>query len=153
MTTYKSPSREVRAIDESHHQLYRKVKGRLVPANDPWAYSGLRDGHWHVIVRPGSTSIRQVVWPDRMELEAALHDLEDQLVDLIRKASEARPKSVKLSPAEKRAWDNLITVGGDAFSHLNYQSIAGIAEEICGHVRGKMEERLTERANRAREMR
>jgi hypothetical protein len=76
-----------------------------------------------------------------MEIEAALAELGDKLVTLIREAAQAKHRSERLSPAEKRAWDNLITVGGDQFSTLSYDSIQGIADAILGKVREKVDER------------
>lgn len=122
--------------------LYARKGGRYVQVNDPWAYSGLREGTFLVKVQPNCTTIRQMVWPDRAEIDAALRDLEDELVDLIRKASEARPRNQTLTPAEKKAWDHLVKVGGESFSIITYDSIAGIAETISKRVRGKVEERL-----------
>ena len=119
--------------------LYRRINGRYVAVSDPWASEGLREGYWLVHVRPGCTSTRTCVWPDKPEVEAALHDLENQLVDLIREAAASRPAKQKLTPAEKRAWDNLAKVGGDSFSTLSGPSFQSIADAIVGKVRERIE--------------
>jgi hypothetical protein len=111
-------------------QLYKKVGKKYVQVNDPWASDGLREGWWLVGVRPGSTSIRQAVHPDKVALQAAALDLEEKLIDIIRKASEAKPSKRSLSPAEKRDWDRLIKDHGDVFSTLMYPSFQQNAEEI-----------------------
>ncbi len=122
--------------------LYARRGGRYVPVNDPYAYEGLREGTWLVKVQPNVTTIRQMVWPDKPEIDAALCDLEDRLVQLIGDAARARPRSMKLTPAQKRAWDKLIEVGGDQFSVLSYGSTQSIADEVVGKVRGQVKKRI-----------
>lgn len=121
--------------------LYKRVGKRYVPVSDPWAYDGLREGAWFVQVRPGSTSIRQAVWPDRMEVQAALSELEDQLMDLLREATKARPAKALLTPAEHKAWQHLMKVGGESFSTIHYDSLQGIADAVLGKVKAKLAER------------
>jgi hypothetical protein len=110
--------------------LYKKVGRKYVPINDPWAYDGLREGYWLVKVSSGSTSIRSCVYPANAELQAAIRDKEDQLVDIIRKASEARPKNIPLSEQAKADWELLIARNGKEFSTLEYPSIQENAENI-----------------------
>ena len=116
--------------------LYRKVKcknGRVkyVQCTDPWAYNGLREGWWLVKVTPGSTSIRQCVYPDKAHITAAGRDMEDKLVDIIRKAPEAKPaRNIPLNPDQKRDWDWFIKKHGKEFSTLGYPSFCENAEAI-----------------------
>ena len=84
-------------LNKQDNQLYKKVGRKYIPASDICAYDGLREGWWLVKVSSGSTSIRSCVYPAKAELQAAIKDKEDQLVDIIRKASEARPKKTPLS--------------------------------------------------------
>lgn len=122
--------------------LYKRTRqGKYVPVSDPWAISGLREGHWYVCVRPGCTTIRTPTWPDHMEIEAALGDLEEKLIGLLREASQAKHRCEKLSPAEKRAWDNLIAVGGDQFSTLSYGSLQSIVDALLGKVKDRLVEK------------
>ena len=124
------------ALYKQRQQLYRKVGRKYIPVNDPWAYDGLRDGHWHVWVRPGMTTMRTPVWPDRMEVEAALLELESQLVELISAASAAEPKNRPLTPRQKELWDELMKTGD--FHCLTYPSMQGIADKILENIRNKL---------------
>lgn len=122
-------------------QLYKRKGNRYVPVNDPYGYDGLRDGSWFVKVTPGSATIRAAIYPDHMEIQAALYDLEKQLVKLIGEAARARPRKTQLTPEEKKAWDRLVKVGGDGFNILTYDSYQGIADTICGKVKERLEAR------------
>lgn len=119
-----------RIIDKQDNQLYKKVGRKYIPVNDSWAYEGLREGWWLVKVALGSTTIRQQVYPNKAEITAAAKDKEDQLVDIIRKASEARPKSIPLSEQAKADWDWFISRNGKEFNTLEYPSIQENAEKI-----------------------
>ena len=110
--------------------LYKKVGKKYVPVNDPWAYDGLREGWWLVKVSSGSTSIRSCVYPAKAELQAAIKDKEDRLVDIIRKASEARPKNMPLSEQAKADWERLVARNGKEFNTLEYPSMQENAENI-----------------------
>jgi len=110
--------------------LYKKVGRKYIPVNDPYAINGLREGFWLVKVAPGSTSIRQAVYPHKAEIQAAAKDKEDQLVEIIRKASEARPQSNPLTPEALADWQAFIAKHGQQFSLLEYPSIQENAEKI-----------------------
>ncbi len=109
---------------------YKKVGRKYVQDNDPWVYEGLRDGWWLVKVAPGSTSIRQQVYPNRAEITAAAKEKEDQLVDIIREASEARPSQNPLTPEALADWQAFIAKHGKEFSSLQYPSIQENADRI-----------------------
>ena len=117
------------AIKEDQ-RLYRKVGKKFVPVNDPYAYDGLRNGFWLVKVENGCTSIRQEVYPDNACIHAAARLMEDELVDIIRKACEARPSKTPLSPEEKKDWDKFIKKHGESFNTLHYPSMQENAEKI-----------------------
>jgi hypothetical protein len=119
-----------RAALKEDSRLYRKVGAKFVAVNDPYAYEGLRNGFWLVHVKDGCTSIRQQVSPDNSRVTAAARLLEDKLVDIIRKISEARPSSVSLTVEEKKDWDNFIKKHGNSFNTLHYPSIQENAEKI-----------------------
>ena len=110
--------------------LYKKIGRKYVRVNDPYALNGLRLGWWLVKVAAGSTSIRQQVYPNRAEITAAAKDKEDQLVDIIRTASEARPKQRPISPEALADWDAFISRHGKEFSSLEYPSMQENAEKI-----------------------
>ena len=109
---------------------YKKVGRKYVQDNDPDAYDGLREGWWLVKVAPGSTSIRQQVYPHKAEITAAAREKEDQLIDIIRKASEARPQKNPLTPEALADWQAFITKHGKEFTTLEYPSIQENAEKI-----------------------
>lgn len=117
------------AIKEDQ-RLYRKIGKKFVPVNDPYAYDGLRNGFWLIQVKDGCTSIRQEVYPDKASIHAAARLMEDELVDIIRKAGEARPNKTPLSPEEKKDWDKFIKKHGESFNTLHYPSMQENAEKI-----------------------
>ena len=119
-----------RAATKEDQRVYRKVGKKFVPVNDPYAYDGLREGFWLIKIEEGSTSIRQQIYPDKAPLTAAARLIEDKLVGIIRKASEARPKKILLTPEEKKDWDKFIAKHGDAFNTLCYPSMQENAEKI-----------------------
>jgi hypothetical protein len=124
-------SASTRVYEKMSRQLYKRVGRKYVPANDVCAYDGLREGWWLVKVAPGSTSIRQCVFPHNAEIQAAAQDKEEELIDIIRAASQAKPKQgVALSEAAHAAWKELISKHGDEFSTMHYPSFHENAEKI-----------------------
>jgi hypothetical protein len=121
---------ETRIYDKMNQIRYKKVGRKYVQDNDPWAYEGLREGWWLVKVAPGSTSIRQQVYPSRSEISAAARDKEDELIKIIREASEARPPKRPLTPEALADWQAFIAKHGEQFNTLEYPSIQENAEKI-----------------------
>lgn len=117
--------------------LYKKVGKRYVQANDPDVWNGLRKGWWLVKVAEGSTSIRQCIWPNQAEVEAAFKDAEDKLVDVLRKATEARPKVKAITPEFKKDWEKMVKKYGSEMNYLEYDSLQGIAETILKEIKKK----------------
>ena len=111
-------------------RLYKKVGKKFVPCTDPWATDGLREGWWLVGVKANSTSIRHAVYPARAELQAAAQEMEDNLIDIIRKATEGRPSKTWLTPAEKKDWDAMMKKHGTSFNTISYPSFAANAQSI-----------------------
>ena len=130
MFMYKMQDINVRAAAKEDQRLYRKVGKKFVPVNDPYAYDGLRNGFWLIQIKDGSTSIRQEIYPDKAAIHAAARLMEDKLVDIIRKAGEARPNKIALSAEEKKDWDAFIKKHGESFSTLQYPSLQENAEKI-----------------------
>lgn len=110
--------------------LYKKIGRKYVPINDPWAYDGLRAGYWLVKVSEGCTSIRASICPAKAELQAAIKDKEDQIIDVIRKASEARPQKRPVSKQAKADWNWFLARNGNEFNTLEYPSMQENAENI-----------------------
>jgi hypothetical protein len=120
-----------RVYEKMNQQLYKKVGRKYVPVNDVCAYDGLQEGWWLVKVAPSSTSIRQCVYPHKAEIQAAAQDKADELIDIIRAASIARPpEGVPLSEAAFASWKKLVAKHGDEFSTMHYPSIQENAEKI-----------------------
>ena len=71
-----------------------------------------------------------MVYPAKAELTAAIREKEDQIMDAIRKASEARPRSIPLSEQAKKDWEWFIARNGKEFSTLEYPSMQENAENI-----------------------
>ena len=84
--------------------LYVKRGNRYVHCSDPWCTNGLRAGHWHVWGREGSVTMRAPVWPDRMDLEAAMYECQEAMLEKIRTASKPQARTVAMSPLEKKAY-------------------------------------------------
>jgi len=121
---------QTKIYDKMNQIRYRKIGRKYVQDNDVWAYDGLREGWWLVKVAPGSTSIRQQVYPNRAEIDAAAKDKVDELVDIIRKASEAKPAKIPVSPEALADWQAFIAKHGNEFSTLQFPSIQENAEKI-----------------------
>ena len=139
MFMYKMQDINVRAAAKEDQRLYRKVGKKFVPVNDPYAYDGLRNGFWLIQIKDGSTSIRQEIYPDKAAIHAAARLMEDKLVDIIRKAGEARPNKIALSAEEKKDWDAFIKKHGESFSTLQYPSFQENAEKIVKALIGEMQ--------------
>ena len=119
-----------RIYNNMDQQLFKRVGRKYVPVNDPYALDGLREGWWLVKVAPGSTSIRQQVYPHKAEITAAAREKEDELIDIIREASEARPSQNPITPEALADWKEFIAKHGKQFSSLEYPSIQQNAEKI-----------------------
>jgi hypothetical protein len=128
--TFQTDSVTARAAAKEDQRIYRKVGKKFVPMNDPYAYDGLREGFWLIKIEKGSTSIRQQIYPNKAPFTAAARLIEDKLVGIIRKASEARPASLSLTPIQKKDWEKFIAKHGESFNTLCYPSIQENAEKI-----------------------
>ena len=120
-----------RAYAKQNNTLFQKKGNKYVPVNDPWAYDGLREGWWLVKVQSGSTTIRSAVYPAQAELLAAAKDKEDDLIKIIREASEAKPKEgIPMSEQLRNDWKALVAKHGEELSTIYYPSFQENAEKI-----------------------
>jgi hypothetical protein len=120
-----------RAYTKQNNTLFQKKGNKYVPVNDPWAYDGLREGWWLVKVQSGSTTIRSAVYPAQAELLAAARDKEDELIKIIREASEAKPKEgVPMSEQALKDWQWFVNKHGKEFSTIHFPSFQENAEKI-----------------------
>lgn len=85
--------------------FYRKVGKRYKAINDPYAWDGLTEGVWCVVVKPGGKSARRLVSPDMDSVDAALVEFKDILLQELYEASKLRPISTKITKKERAAWD------------------------------------------------
>jgi hypothetical protein len=112
-------------------QLYKKVGKKYIEHNDPWALDGLQDGWWLIKVAPGSKTIRSIVYPNKAEILAAAKDKQDEVMDIIREASEAKPKEgVPMSEQARKDWQWFIDKHGKEFNTIYYPSFQENAEKI-----------------------
>ena len=123
-----------RAAAKEDQRIYRKVGKKFVPVNDPYAYDGLREGFWLIHITEGCTSIRQQIYPEKSAITAAARLMENKLIDIIRKASEACPQKNPLTSEEKKDWDKFIAKHGSSFNTLTYPSIQENAEKIIAAI-------------------
>lgn len=111
-------------------RLFRKQGRKYIPVNDPYILDGLQKGWWLVKVNEGCTSVRAQVRPDQSHIHAAARDMEEKLVDIIRKACEARPSKRPCSPEMIKHWNKWTKLCGDEMSSLEYPSFNDNAQKI-----------------------
>jgi len=111
--------------------LYKKKGNKYVQANDVSVLDGLREGWYLVRVEDGCKSIYHSVYPAKAEILAAAKNKRDELVKIIREASEAKPKEgVPLSEQALKDWRHFISKHGKEFNTLYYPSFHENAEKI-----------------------
>lgn len=121
----------MRIYDKESSRLYKRVGKKYVPCNDPYALDGLREGWWLVKIGEGFKSMRACVYPAKAELQAAIKDKEDKIVDIILECTNARPKEgVPMSDQARKDWQWFIDKHGKEFNTLYYPSFAEAAEKI-----------------------
>lgn len=120
-----------RINEKEKNVLYKKVGKKYTQAHDICILDGLGEGWWLVKVAPSVKSIYSRVFPAKAELRAAAIDKQEQLIKIIREASEAKPKQgVKLTLQAKADWDTLVSRNGEEFSTIYYPSFQENAEKI-----------------------
>lgn len=121
-----------RIKNKEDQRLYKKSGKKYVPVNDPYAYDGLWEGFWLIKIDKGCTSIRQQIYPHKAPISAAARDLEDKIIDIIRKALEARPRT----PEQAKDWDALIKKHPEMFNMITYPSMQQASENIIKAIIG-----------------
>lgn len=104
-------------VNESDGQLYIKRGKKYVSTNDPWAYTGLQKGHWHVWVREGTTTIREHIFADRPGVAAAMLEAEEAMCAALSDKAKARPPVVKMSKRHQKAWARYVKEAGEEAFH------------------------------------
>jgi hypothetical protein len=118
--------------------LYEKIGRRYVPVHDSAACDGLPNGAWVVTVEGGRrTASRQIDVGRGIEAIAAIPDLTEMMVPLLREYSATRPAR-PLTTKEKRAWKAYTDVMGEDSTLMMER---GSAWEIAHEVARKVAER------------
>ena len=82
-----------------------------------------------VDVYPGGSSRRFNIDPAYAPMIAAGRVAEDAISNVIRKATDLRPKTAPITPEQKEAWDNLVRVFGEEARYLEWPSAREACEE------------------------
>jgi polyphosphate kinase len=111
--------------------LYKKVGRKYIPVSDTEAYEGLDNGSWMVHIENGSTQCRRLVEPANAALEFAILLKTNKISKYLMEASKARPKSQKLTKAQKKIVDQFYSLPNkDALLYWEYESYQGMAEGL-----------------------
>jgi len=95
--------------DHNPHTLYSRDPhtGKYKPVAEYETYNYLREGSYILDVRPGCTSMRRMIYPERFapEFEVLVERMKDAVAEAIReKQSEPIDTPKKLTKAQKEAW-------------------------------------------------
>jgi hypothetical protein len=139
----KSESRMFSAFKNVKHQeeaqLYKKLPdGTYQQVGTYESANYMREGYYLVKVCPNGTQIRSAVFPQTVEVEAALMEVEEKLTTFIMEAAKAKPHNYKMTPKEAAAWETFIKKWGDAYRYISYGSANDIAQRIIGDIRKKI---------------
>jgi len=78
---------------------------------------------------PGGSMRRFNIDPAYAPMIAAGRVAEDAISEVIRKATDLRPKTAPITPEQKEAWDNLVRVFGEDARYLEWPSAREACEE------------------------
>ena len=109
---------------------YEKVGRKYVPVAeyDSDLTDSFGKGSHLVICYPGGQSRRYNIDPDYAALIAAGRVAEDAMTQAMQKASELRPATTPITPAQQRAWKGLARAFGTELCTLNGASSYDIAQ-------------------------
>ena len=109
---------------------YERVGRKYVPVSeyDNDFLDSFTKGTHLVMSHPGGSSRRYNIDPDYAAMIAAGRVAEDAICRAISKASELRPKSTPITPAQKDAWEKLAKAFGDQLCTLHGLSTHDCAE-------------------------
>jgi len=109
--------------------FYKKVGRRYVPVSeyDQTLMDAFPKGSHLISVYPGGEIRRYNVDPAYAPMIAAGRVAEDMISEVIRKATDLRPKRAPITLAQKKAWDNLVKELGEEARVLEWPS----AREAC----------------------
>lgn len=109
---------------------YIKEGRRYVPVAeyDSDLMDSFTRGNHIVMCYPGGQSRRFNIDPALAPMIAAGRYAEDKMLEVMRKASEARPSRVALTKAQQKAWKGMKDAFGDDMFYLTYPSHHDIVE-------------------------
>ena len=110
---------------------YERVGRKYVPVReyDPFLMDSFPAGTHMVVCHPGGRSYRYNIDPDFAAMIAAGRYCEDVISSAIMRAHEVRPyRNQALTPEQREAWDNLISVMPDTGRYLEWPSAREVAE-------------------------
>lgn len=104
--------------------FYKKIGRRYIPAHeyDQELLDSFPKGNHLVMTYPGGQSRRYNIVPALAPMIAAGRYAEDQMLDAMRKASEARPSKQPVTEGQRKAWENIKKAYGDDIFYLTYPS-------------------------------
>lgn len=89
----------------------------------------LSKGSWLVTVEDGSSSATTAIEPDFIELHAASHYVREAMVKAMHEKSQLRPRTIRMSSKEKKAWKAYEKIMGDDIpAYFEYASLYEIAD-------------------------
>lgn len=103
---------------------YEKVGRRYKPVTeyDSDFLDSFPKGNHLVMSYPGGSSRRYNIDPALAPMIAAGRYAEDKMLEVLRVASEAKPKKVPLTKAQQKAWKMMKEAYGDDIFYLTYPS-------------------------------
>lgn len=109
--------------------FYEKVGRRYKPVyeHDQTLMDSFSKGTHLVDVYPGGSSRRYNIDPAYAPMIAAGRVAEDAICDILRKASDLRPRQAPLTEGQHKAWENLVKEFGEDARMLEWPS----AREAC----------------------
>jgi hypothetical protein len=111
--------------------FYKKVGRKYLPVReyDDELVSSFPHGNHLVMCYPGGKTTRHNIEPQYAPMIAAGRICEDVISKAIMKAHEIRPyQNVALTPEQRIAWDNLVTVLGDSARYLEWPSAREVTD-------------------------
>jgi hypothetical protein len=124
---------------------YEKVGRRYKPVAeyDSDLLDSFPQGNHLVMCYPGGSSRRFNIDPDYAHLMAAGRVAEDAMCQAIHKASEMRPTSTPITPAQRAAWRQLADAFGQDLCTLNHGSAQDIAQAGLQALQAEAERLMT----------
>ena len=126
-------------------QYFQKVDGKYHPLRSEYDTWGMSKGSYLMQIKPGSTSyVHMVQEPARLEVEAALGELKDELAKLIVEAQSCRPR-LPMTKRQAKLWEKWNKeVGKDFFKTLTIESAQDTVDKVIEFVRQKIKSHDTE---------